>query len=340
LKKIIYIIICLVTVLQSCKKDDVSESEKPFGFETPTHFPLPHYTFGNNKLSKDGFELGRKLFFDPILSRDNSISCGTCHAQVHAFSDHGAATSTGIDNQLGSRNTPGLFNLAWQTSFMWDGGVNHIEVFSIAPITNPIEMDETLLNVLDKLRNHPSYPALFNKAFGTNEINDQRLLYALTQYMAMLISANSKYDKVKLGKEVFDADEQRGYEIFKQNCATCHTEPLFTDFSFRNNGLAPNNSISELGRMEITQDEQDFYKFKVPTLRNLSFTYPFMHDGRFQTLDQVLEHYVSGIQSSNTLDPQLSNGIVLTADEKADLKRFLYTLNDAEFTFDAKISEP
>lgn len=326
--------------MQSCKKSDAPEPEKSFGFEVPAHFPNPHYTFGNNKLSKEGFELGRKLFFDPILSRNNSISCGTCHAQVHAFSDHGSATSEGIDNQLGTRNTSGLFNLAWQTSFMWDGGINHIEVISIAPITNPIEMDETLLQVLEKLRNHEDYPVLFKKAFGTSEVNDQRMLYALTQYMALLISANSKYDEVKRGKTVFDQEEQRGYEIFKQNCATCHTEPLFTDFSFRNNGLAPNNSVNELGRMEITQDEQDFYKFKVPTLRNLSFTYPYMHDGRFQTLDHVLEHYGNGIQISNTLDPQLSNGIALTADEKADLKRFLYTLNDVEFTFDAKFSEP
>jgi cytochrome c peroxidase len=338
MKKIVLIALIVSFFVSSCSKDVSLESSKPFGFEAPAHFPAPHYTFGENKLTKDGFELGRKLFFDPILSRDNSISCGSCHAQVHGFADHGAALSFGVDNLIGTRNSPGLFNLAWQTSFMWDGGVNHIEVFSVAPITNPLEMDESMTNVIEKLRNHHQYPGLFQKAFGTTEINDQRMLYALTQYMAMLISATAKYDKVQSGKASFTLQEQKGYDIFKQNCSSCHQEPLFTDYSFRNNGLTP--ADHELGRMTITLDENDRNKFKVPSLRNLSFTYPYMHDGRLYLLDDVLQHYSNNIQASSTLDPILQNGIPLSLEEREDLKSFLNTLNDYEFISNHKISEP
>lgn len=221
---------------------------------------------------------------------------------------------------------------------MWDGGINHIEMVPVAPITNPVELDETMSNVLEKLRAHPFYPDLFEKAFGSKEINDQRLLWALAQYSAMIISANSKYDKVKLGKARFTAEEERGYLIFKQFCNDCHREPLFSDFSFRNNGLSP--TPHELGRMTITQLQEDHYKFKVPSLRNLAFTHPYMHDGRFFTIDEVLNHYTDGIYPADNLDSLLKNGIPLSDEQKHDLKRFLSTLNDFELISNKNYAEP
>ncbi|MFN4122119.1 MAG: cytochrome-c peroxidase [Flavobacteriales bacterium] len=328
----------LLLGISACNKQENLEPEKPFGFQVPKHFPPAHYKFGPNNLTKEGFELGRRLFFDPILSRNNSISCSSCHAQVHAFADHGTSLSFGVDNRMGTRNSMPMFNLAWHTSFMWDGGINHIEMVPIAPITNPVEMDETMLNVLQKLRNNPTYLSLFEKAFGSKEINDQRVLWALAQYSAMLISANSKYDQVKLGKAFFTPDEEHGYQIFKQFCNDCHREPLFSDFSFRNNGLMP--EPHELGRMLITQREEDYYKFKVPSLRNLQFTHPYMHDGRFFTLHEVLDHYTNGISQIDNVDPLVKNGIHLDEQQRRDLIRFLQTLNDFDFIGDPMISEP
>jgi cytochrome c peroxidase len=334
----IYASIILLIGLNACNKQENPEPETPFGFQVPEHFPAPHYTFGKNVLTKEGFELGRRLFFDPLLSRNNSISCGSCHAQVHAFADHGTALSFGVDNRIGPRNSMPMFNLAWHTSFMWDGGINHIEMVPVAPITNPVEMDESLLNVLQKLREHPTYPALFEQAFGTKEINDQRLLWALAQYSAMLISANAKYDKVKQGKASFTMEEERGYQLFRQFCNDCHREPLFSDFSFRNNGLAPTSH--ELGRMLVTQREEDHNKFKVPSLRNLNFTHPFMHDGRFFTLHEVLDHYATGIHDAENVDPLVKNGILLDEHQRSDLIRFLQTLNDFDFIGNPMIAEP
>lgn len=337
-KAIYYSFILFLFSWTGCSEKEYVAAESPFGFQPPPHFPAPHYQFGQNKLSREGFELGRRLFFDPILSRNNSIACGSCHAQVHAFADHSTSLSFGVDNRMGTRNSMPMFNLAWHSSFMWDGGINHIEMVPVAPITNPMEMDETLLNVLQKLRVHPNYPELFEKAFGSQEINDQRILWALAQYSAMIISANAKYDKVKQGSASFSPEEERGYHLFKQLCNDCHREPLFSDFSFRNNGLAP--TPNELGRMTITQLEADHNKFKVPSLRNLAFTHPYMHDGRFFTLDEVLDHYTSGIHETDNVDPLIKNGIQLSPQERADIKRFLSTLNDYELLSNPMIAEP
>ncbi len=169
-------------------------------FEQPAHFPQPNYDFSRNPVTEAGFELGRKLFYDPILSRDSSISCASCHRQEFAFADAGKTISPGIVGRLGSRNSPALFNLAWSTSFMWDGGVNHLEVFPLAPITEPAEMDETLVRVMEKLRIHPTYPALFQAAFGPGELTDQRFLFALAQFQLALVSGDSPYDRFIQGK--------------------------------------------------------------------------------------------------------------------------------------------
>jgi cytochrome c peroxidase len=223
---------------------------------------------------------------------------------------------------------------------MWDGGINHIENQPIAPIQNPIEMDETMANVVTKLQADATYRSMFKAAFGDETVNSQRIAKAFVQFMGMIVSSNAKYDKYKRGEagSAFTQQELDGYNVYKQNCATCHAEPLFTDFSFRNNGLPP-TSVNDSGRAHITLSAADLYKFKMPSLRNLKYTWPYMHDGRFNTIDQVLNHYASGIMQSPTLDTKLSGGISLTDQQKEDLKAFLNTLNDEEFVKNTMFQE-
>jgi cytochrome c peroxidase len=313
-----------ISFLFACKKNKVAIDEYKLSY--PSHFPEPHYSFENNEITKERFELGKKLFFDPLLSIDNTISCGSCHAQTHAFADHNVSLSSGVNGALGTRNSPSIANMIWQKSFLWDGGVNHLEMFSIAPILNPVEMNETIPGILAKLNNSSFYKNAFQKAYGVDEINDQVLFRSLTVFMAMIVSADSKYDKWRQGNATLSTKEKAGLELFRQHCASCHSEPLFTDHSFRNNGL--DSEFNDLGRALITLDPSDQGKFKVPSLRNVELTYPYMHDGRFWSLQQVMDHYASGIHSSATLDPVLTNGIVLSDTEKEQLIAFLKTLTD------------
>ena len=270
------------------------------------------------------------------MSSDNSVSCGTCHSQVHGFADHNVNFSSGVNNLKGTRNSPAITNMIWSPAFMWDGGVNHIEVFSVAPITNPVEMNETMSNVISKLNNNSEYKNLFKIAYGIDNITDQAMLRALTIYMSMMVSCNSKYDKVRQGKVSFSTDEAEGYELFKQKCASCHSEPLFTNYQYKNNGL--DSIYTDLGRGRITFNANDNGKFKVPSLRNVELTYPYMHDGRFWTLEQVLELYNSGIKHSATLAPELANGLPMTADEKKKIIAFLKTLTDYTIISDFKFA--
>jgi len=323
----------------ACKK----ESTQVFaGFTKPDIFPTPVYHFETNPITENGFVLGRKLFYDASLSANNTISCSFCHIQTSAFTQHGHSVSHGIFDSLGVRNTPPIMNLAWSPSFMWDGGIADLDLQPIAPITNHVEMGNTMNNLLATLQKSPVYPSLFQKAFGTPEINTSRLLKALSQFMVMCVSDQSKYDSVMRHQASFTNDENAGYTIFKNNCAACHKEPLFTDFSFRNNGLSPNN-IDDVGRYDITLQDADKYKFKVPTLRNLYYTAPYMHDGRFLTLEAVLDFYSNQVQNAPNLDPMLKNnghiGIALSSSEKEQLLAFLQTLNDKNFVENRLLSE-
>lgn len=327
--------------MYACKKE-VFETFS--GFQKPSNFPEPVYHFSTNTVTKDGFELGRKLFYETMLSANNTISCGSCHIQTAAFTHHGHTVSHGIFDRQGTRNAPPIMNLAWNTSFMWDGGIVDLDLQSIAPITNHLEMDETMPNVMNKLRNSSIYPALFKKAYGSEEITTTGFLKALSQFMAMCVSSNSKYDSVmrnEAGKK-FTADEQQGRLLVQQKCGACHQEPLFTDHSFRNNGITP-SMVNDEGRYMVTQIDSDKYKFKVPTLRNLAYTAPYMHDGRLLTLDAVLEHYNLHVQNTPNLDPLFQQGgtlgIPLTTDEKSRITAFLNTLNDKSFLFDKRFSE-
>jgi cytochrome c peroxidase len=333
------VVLLLVAVVIACNKGDV---ERFAGFEIPAGFPQPAYHFSTNDVTKNGFELGRKLFYDPILSANNTISCGSCHIQTSGFTHHGHSVSHGIFDRLGTRNTPPIMNLAWSPLLMWDGGVFDLDLQPIAPITNHVEMDDSVVNVLARLRSSTVYPSLFQKAFGSQEITTGNFLKALSQFMLLCVSSNSKYDQVMRREMVFSADEQVGYSLFSQKCASCHQEPLFTDHSFRNNGLGI-STVNDKGRYKVTLQDTDRYKFKVPSLRNLDYTPPYMHDGRFFTLEAVLEHYTGQVQQTPNLDLVLQQndqlGINMTADEKIKILAFLQTLNDRSFVTDRRFSE-
>ena len=327
-------------MIGSCKKSGDKPATTAVNFQVPAGFPATKFNFGANPLTKEGIELGRHLFYDGRLSRDGNFPCASCHQSFAAFATYDHDFSHGFNNQFTKRNAPGLFNLAWQSNFMWDGGINNLEVQPLAPITAPNEMAEDINNVVNKLSQDEEYKQLFRAAYGTEEVNSQRMLKALSQFMITMVSANSKYDKVKRGEATFTAIEQAGYDLFKAKCASCHAEPLFTDLSFRNNGLPVNPYLLDYGRMKITNKKEDSLKFRVPSLRNIYETYPYMHDGRFWNLSQVLEHYNSGIESSATLDPLLANKIPLSATDKYNLINFLGTLSDTTFTKNKTLQQP
>jgi cytochrome c peroxidase len=333
-------------LMSACKKNDVPVDDGPYNptyidFKIPTGWPAPPTDiFANNRLTEEGFQLGKKLFYDGRLSKDGNFPCASCHQQFAAFATYDHDFSHGFDNSFTTRNAPGLFNLAWMTKLHWDGGINHIEVQPLAPITAQNEMAETIDNVLSKLRADTAYPKLFRSAFGNSDITSQRMLKALAQFMGTIVSADSKYDKVKRGEAGFTANEQNGYNLFKAKCETCHKEPLFTDNNFRNTGLAVNPFLNDFGRMRITNDRNDSLKFKVPSLRNVMLTFPYTHDGRIYSLGAVIDHYRTGIITTQpTLDPLLVNRIAITNIEKNDLIYFLNTLSDTTLTKAARFSQ-
>tara|TARA_B110000003_G_scaffold275736_1_gene319267 strand:+ start:2957 stop:4003 length:1047 start_codon:yes stop_codon:yes gene_type:complete len=311
-------------------------------FEYPNYWPVPHYDFSKLSMSESEFQLGRHLFYDPILSRDNTISCASCHTQATGFAHVDHELSHGIDGRIGTRNSMTIMNLAWNTSFMWDGGVNHIELQALAPISSKDEMDDSLENVVEKLNSSKKYRTLFYNVHNDSIITGQRTLLAITQFVVMLTSYNSKYDKFIRGEidVKFTEQEKNGLKIFRNNCASCHTEPLFTNNQFENNGLKIDPTLNDFGRLVITNNPEDSLKFKVPTLRNIQFTKPYMHDGRFETLQEVINHYTTEVQDSNTLSDLLKKGIELTHREKVDLLVFLRTLTDKGFLFDKRFTFP
>ena len=311
----------------------------PIYIDIPKAWPKPHFDFKKNPLTEEGFQLGRTLFYDPVLSKDTTISCSSCHLQQTGFTHVDHELSHGIDGKMGTRNALTLQNLAWTKNFMWDGGVNHLDVQSLGPITSEIEMNETLENVVLKLQKSDKYPALFQKAFGTNTITGQLTLKAITQFVVSLTSTNSKYDKVIRKEEQFTQMEQKGYNLFKVNCASCHQEPLFASDKFENNGLPIDTTLNDFGRMKITQNSKDSLKFKVPTLRNIQFTFPYMHDGRFKTLNDVIKHY-NATNPTTILSKQLLKPMHLSDNERTDLVAFLKTLTDKNFLFNKRFSYP
>jgi cytochrome c peroxidase len=309
-------------------------------FVKPKNWPDPIYHFNRNQLTKEKILLGRVLFYDPILSNDSTISCNSCHSPFNAFTHVDHALSHGIHDSIGTRNSPALMNLAWQNTFMWDGAINNLDMQSLAPISHPAEMASHINDVVKKLNRSKLYKKLFDDAYQDSIATGEKTLKAIAQFMLTIVSANSKYDKVMNKKAEFTVQEQNGYQIFKKNCASCHTEPLFTNGTFANNGIGTDTVLNDIGRMKVTQRKEDAYKFKVPTLRNIEFSYPYMHDGRFKKLGEVLNHYSNGIKQSETLSGKLKSGITLSANEKVDLMAFLLTLSDKQFLFDSNFAYP
>ena len=333
----------VVWLMHSCNKKAPAVPEGNIRFEQPSNFPAAVYQFQGNPLSNNGFNLGKKLFYDARLSADQSVSCGSCHQQFAAFAQLDHPVSHGVNNCLGKRNAPVLFNLAWQREFFWDGGAKNLEIVPINAITDACEMGTSLEKVLDYLNRTAPYPQLFKTAFGVEKIGSQEFLKALAQFMVAMVSGNSKYDQVMRNpkQNSFSSAELLGYEIFKQNCGSCHSEPLFTNLTYVNNGL--DQRAADEGRETITGLSVDRGKFRVPTLRNIELSSPYMHDGRFNTLEKVLEHYHSGVKWAENLDPLLIKdgkpGIPLSASEKQQLISFLKTLTDHEFIQNKVFSE-
>ena len=308
----------------------------------PDSWPRPVYDFRNNPISEDGIALGRSLFYDPILSADSSISCASCHLSYTAFTHVDHALSHGIHDSIGDRNSLALMNLAWSNNFMWDGAVNHLDMQALAPITHAAEMGGDIKAVVEKLNASEVYSDRFKAIYGMDEIDGAIVLKSLAQFQVTLISADSKYDKVMAREEGvhFTAQEERGLALFNSSCNSCHQAPLFTTGDFANNGLPVDMYLNDTGRMRVTRESADSLKFKIPTLRNIEFSKPYMHDGRFKTLSQVLDHYRSGILDSPTLEAELAGGIALSSDEKVDLIAFLLTLTDRAFLFNPNHAFP
>lgn len=347
----------LFSVLLACKKDKVEYNPTPYELEIPSHFPdmiIP----SDNPMTVEGVELGRKLFYEKKLSGDNSMACAACHAPSAAFSDPNQF-STGIDGVQGDRNSMALINIGWNNGFFWDGRAATLEEQIIQPVENPIEMHATWKEVVGKLNADVNYTNMFYKAFGTTEIDSLLAAKAIAQFLRTLISGESKYDamyKYEYGLPLSPTDqntlnqvtpsEWAGYDLFLSingaDCFHCHNGPLMHMQKYSNNGL--DAVFTDLGRGGVTGNPSDNGKFKIPTLRNIAYSAPYMHDGRFATLDEVIDHYSHGIQMSPTIDPSIEyasqGGVQLDAQQKDLLKQFLMTMTDDNFINNPNFQEP
>lgn len=296
----------------------------------------------DNPLTEAGVELGRLLFFDPILSIDSTISCGSCHQTGRAFTD-AKSVSIGVRVRRGRRSAPSLLNIGYvHRDLFWDGRSPHLEDQALHPVTDSVEMAATWPEVERRLRNHPAYPVHFRKAFGISqpdEINRALTTRALAQFQRTLVSYDSKFDRVMRHEDTFTESEKRGWTIFfdasptlpHAECSHCHADPLFTDLNFANNGLDEAPTLTEfkdLGRGAITGNKYHNGQFRVPTLRNIALTAPYMHDGRFGTLEEVLDHYASGGHYAKNVNPNVRK-LALSPNDRADLIAFLRTLTDS-----------
>ena len=331
----------------------------PYALTIPGNFsamPIP----ADNPFTVEGIRLGRFLFYEERLSGNNTQSCASCHAAEVAFTDHGNRYSMGIDGIQGNRNSMPMQNLGWEQRFFWDGRAMTLEQQILEPVENPIEMHETWPDAVAKLEQDSVYPTLFLRAFGTPGISPERTSKAIAQFLRTMISANSRFDQFMRGEVQLNETEQLGFELtlFEggfppevmggqggADCFHCHPHGggRFTDGLIRNNGLDPESMWTDLGLGGVTGAPQDRAKFKTPSLRNVVLTAPYMHDGRFQTLEEVIEHYNSGGHPSTTVDPNMkytTGGLQLTPEKKAQLIAFLHTLTDTEFVTNPAFLDP
>jgi cytochrome c peroxidase len=347
MKKVSFFLLVMLVCL-SCSKTSVPEAYTPIPLqvEMPSNFPELAYNLDNNPVTDAGFELGKKLFYEGRLSSNDAIACAFCHEQAFAFTHHGHNLSHGVNGGIGKRNSQPMQNLGYQTSFMWDGAASHLDLQPIIPLTSDLEMGETLSNVVQKLSTDTYYQEQFAKAFDGEGVTSENLLKALSQFMLMMVSSNSKYDKYIRQEDNVELStiELDGLATFQDKCISCHATDLFTDQTFRNNGLSINPQLDDKGRYNILENPNDLYKFKVPSLRNVEVSHPYMHDGRFSTLEAVLNFYDSGAVDNGNVDEILlradgTYGISLSDYEKESLIAFLKTLTDNEFLNDTRFSE-
>lgn len=360
-KSLIYIALCSL-VFFACKKDPDSAPCPSVATYDDTAYELNYGSFpapdipADNLLTNQKVKLGRMLFYENRLSALDNQSCASCHRQSGTFSDT-AQFSTGTFGDLGGRQTMAVANLAWNSNgFFWDGRSPTLRHQSLQPIQNPVEMAETLDNVVEKLVDDQDYKDQFIRAFGDDEINAERMGLAMEQFMISMVSADSKYDRYLAGTETLTESEERGRVLFfaeynpffpeesGADCAHCHSGINFENDQYMNNGLDADGVSEDLGRYDFTEDANDIGKFKVTTLRNIEYSAPYMHDGRFQTLEEVVAHYNTGIQLSATVDPAIAateeTGLMLTAEDQQDLVSFLKTLSDETFLNEIKFSNP
>lgn len=355
MKNLLYFLL-FAAMLNSCTKDKVY-TPTPYTLISPSHFPEMEIPL-DNPMTEEGIELGRFLFYEKKLSGDNSMSCASCHLAENAFAES-LQYSVGIDGISGTRNAMPLFNLGWKEFFFWDGRRNSLENQILDPVPNPIEMHQEWKQATDKLSTDIEYRNRFFRAFGEEGIDSIKVSKAIAQFLRTIISSSSKYDVMYKYEynlplsanensilQSVEAEEWAGYDLFKSlngaDCFHCHNGPLMRVEKFSNNGL--DNTFSDPGRALVTNNPNDEGKFKVPSLRNIELTAPYMHDGRFNTLDEVIEHYSSGVHMSATIDPLIEfanqGGVQLDAQEKLLLKKFLLTLTDTVFINNPNFKDP
>lgn len=345
---IVYVLL-MALMFFSCKKEESKNQAYYFPtyvkLDIPVGFPemvIPE----DNPFTEEGIELGRHLFYEKRLSGDNTLSCGSCHKPNAGYSDN-RRFSVGIDNIAGDRQSMPIMNIGWSSRFFWDGRAKSLEEQIIEPVRNPIEMHETWKNAMNKLKTSPKYVRMFKKAFWGKEMDSIAAAKALAQFMRTMISGNSRFDKFNRREITLTPAELKGLASFQSltgaDCFHCHSGVLFTDFTMQNNGLNPVHTDKGFG--DVTSNPADNGKFKVPSLRNLVFTAPYMHNGKFQTLDQVIDFYSTGVHASSpnisvSMEFASTGGVNLNLVEKSELKAFLLTLTDSSFITNPDFQDP
>lgn len=353
----VFLLLAATVIIYSCKKDYIivqDHNDNHVHLNTGV-FPPPNIAV-DNPLTKEGVQLGRMLFYEKALSRDGSISCASCHNQETAFSDTNRF-SIGVNNMPGGRQAMAIFNMAWNTNqFFWDGRANLLRHQSLMPIQDNLEMDETLDNVVTKLQASEMYRSQFNKAFGTDQVDTLLISKALEQFMNSIVSNQSKYDDYLASKTTLTTQEERGRFLFfteynpafpnqsGADCQHCHGGANFENDRYMNNGLDTDAQVTDIGREKVTSNAADKAKFKVTSLRNIELTPPYMHDGRFNTLKEVVNHY-NRVKQSNTLDLSFgqqvqNNGLHLSSQDKEALVAFLKTLTDHSLATNPAYTDP
>jgi cytochrome c peroxidase len=316
---------------------------------TPLHISVPGFpplpVPPDNPTTVQGVELGRHLFFDPILSGDSTMACAACHQPAFAFSDP-RPFSIGIRGLPGTRNAPSLANVGWNLANFWEGRAATLEAQAVEPVPNHVEMDLPWDTAIARLRRNPRYPPLFQAAFRSPQIDRDRVVQAIAQFERTLVSVGSRYDRFLRDRTRYPLtpSEQQGFRAFfteKADCFHCHLEVTTTDFGFQNNGL--NSVFADPGRYAVTGDPMDMGKFKTPSLRNVALTAPYMHDGRFATLEEVIDHYHHGAVASPTINPFIRTGadtLAMSAVDKANLLAFLRSMTDSSFVSNPAFRSP